>query len=329
MNTRKLSATDRLILAAVHLDANRPIATVARLAGVRAHTVQYTLACLREGGLIRRRPMVDVHRLGYTQYALFLDVRLTSEGAKERLLGYFSESRDTSDVFEIGGEFQYGVVLTVDEFYRVPRFLGSVARIPGVELLAKAFTMRLSTCLAHRGYLGELAGVTGRIEYRHGPGRVEIDELDHRILGALYRHPQTSGRDLARSLGLPGATFHHRLKKLEREGVILGYVYGMNAAALGMHRFRVLVSARGFEDVSWEELARFAEHHPNVVCLIQCLGDWDYEFEVEVEEPHEVNRLAQEIAQLFKSSAASTRTVPLFRFPKASAYPFSLGPGPG
>src|SRR3954468_21100350 len=105
MNTRKLSAADRLILSAVHLDANRPIASVARIEGVRAHAAQYTLASLRESGVIRRRPMGGVHRPRYAQYAFFLDVHLASEGAKERLLRFLSESRDTSDVFELGGEF--------------------------------------------------------------------------------------------------------------------------------------------------------------------------------------------------------------------------------
>src|SRR3954447_8465167 len=98
MSTRKLSATDRLILSAVHLDADRPISAVARLTGVRAHTVQYTLACLRDSGLIRRRPVIDVHRLGFAQHAFFLNVRLASVGARERLLGFFSGSPHVSHV---------------------------------------------------------------------------------------------------------------------------------------------------------------------------------------------------------------------------------------
>src|SRR4051812_23428884 len=110
MITRKLSATDRLILSAVHLDADRPISAISRLTGVRAHTVQYALASMRESGLIRRRPVIDVHRLGFAQYAFFLNVRLTSAGARERLLGFFSGAPHVSHVFELGGEYQYGVV---------------------------------------------------------------------------------------------------------------------------------------------------------------------------------------------------------------------------
>src|SRR5215213_1469247 len=128
MKARTLSAADRLILSAVHLDANRPIASIVRLTGVRAHTGQYSLASLRESGLIRRRPIIDVHRLGYAQYACFLNVRFASAGARERLLGFFSSSPHISHVFELGGEYQYGVVLTVDDFYRVHWFLRAVAR---------------------------------------------------------------------------------------------------------------------------------------------------------------------------------------------------------
>lgn len=50
-----------------------------------------------------------------------------------------------------------------------------------------------------------------------------MDEKDEAIIRVLKRKAGLSSRSLARMVGLPISTVHRRVKKLEREGVIVGY----------------------------------------------------------------------------------------------------------
>lgn len=50
-----------------------------------------------------------------------------------------------------------------------------------------------------------------------------MDEKDEVIVRVLERKAGLSSRSLSRIVGLPISTVHRRVKKLEREGVIIGY----------------------------------------------------------------------------------------------------------
>lgn len=63
---------------------------------------------------------------------------------------------------------------------------------------------------------------------------VTLDPFDHAILVALSTNARMSITDLAREIGLTKTPTQARLKRLEADGVILGYRAQLNAAALGL-----------------------------------------------------------------------------------------------
>lgn len=60
-----------------------------------------------------------------------------------------------------------------------------------------------------------------------------IDEIDHRIIMRLQEDARLSNAALAKEVGLTVSTVHERVKKLEKKGVIKGYVAIVNAEAVG------------------------------------------------------------------------------------------------
>lgn len=50
-----------------------------------------------------------------------------------------------------------------------------------------------------------------------------MDEKDEAIIGVLERKAGLSSRSLSKMVGLPISTVHRRVKRLEREGTIIGY----------------------------------------------------------------------------------------------------------
>ncbi|MFA5050012.1 MAG: Lrp/AsnC family transcriptional regulator [Candidatus Micrarchaeia archaeon] len=61
----------------------------------------------------------------------------------------------------------------------------------------------------------------------------ELDEKDLMILELLKENAKNSINQIARKTNIPVATVHHRLKKLERDGVIKKYTIILNKEKLG------------------------------------------------------------------------------------------------
>ena len=51
-----------------------------------------------------------------------------------------------------------------------------------------------------------------------------MDEIDAKIIGALYKNARKSYREIARELDVSLATVANRVRKLESDGVIVGYI---------------------------------------------------------------------------------------------------------
>ena len=267
--------------------------------------------------------MTDVHKMGFTQYSVFITPHFESMAAKTRLLKFLIQSDLTSDVFELGGDYQYGLVVTVLDIEAVYQFLNKLSQLPGVEIVDKSVSIRISATLFQRSYLASHKGGPKHITYRRSEVRVRLDEIDHLILQGMHQHPGESVRELARALKLPNSTVAKRIRAMEESEAILGYVYGVSSQRFGMEAYRLIVHTKGFDYNFWQKLFNFAMKHPQILCLFQCIGSWDYEFEIEVDDRTKVASIVQEVREFLGTSVISIRSLPLFSFPKSTGYPFS------
>ncbi|MEM4662667.1 MAG: Lrp/AsnC family transcriptional regulator [Candidatus Diapherotrites archaeon] len=61
-----------------------------------------------------------------------------------------------------------------------------------------------------------------------------MDHLDEKILDALRENSALSKRKIAKSTGLPLTTVFHRIKKMEKEGIIKKYTIEVDPEKLGL-----------------------------------------------------------------------------------------------
>ena len=84
-----------------------------------------------------------------------------------------------------------------------------------------------------------LRGYSGDVPQRLG---LKLDPDDLRILSALYFRGVCPARALRESLGFSRLTFHLRVRRLKRAGIIAG---ASDAIDIELHNLNLTVSARG------------------------------------------------------------------------------------
>jgi Lrp/AsnC family leucine-responsive transcriptional regulator len=111
-----------------------------------------------------------------------------------------------------------------------------------------------------------------------------LDETDRRILRALQQDARLTTAQLAEKVGLSTTPCWNRLKRLETQGYIDGYIALLNAAKLGLPETVIIeVTLDRHDD---EVLARFGEllaQLPEVIEAYLTTGDYDYFVKVAVE----------------------------------------------
>ncbi len=102
---------------------------------------------------------------------------------------------------------------------------------------------------------------------------MKIEELDRKILRVLNRDARMSFRRIAKELRISPTTLYNKVKKLERSGVLKGYIPLINKESLGYDLMAIIsLRVRQEKDIEVQKaIAKF----PQVGAVYEVTGDWD------------------------------------------------------
>ena len=126
-----------------------------------------------------------------------------------------------------------------------------------------------------------------------------IDDIDRRILMLLQEDARLSNAALAKEVGLTVSTVHERVKKLERKGIIKGYVALVDADALGQPitafiRLSVGVSTESYLE-SKNSVMNACLAEPEVLECHGVAGEDCYVLKVRTASPKALEKLVERI----------------------------------
>lgn len=107
--------------------------------------------------------------------------------------------------------------------------------------------------------------------------KVELDDVDLRLLRALRRDARASGSALAAEVGISESTVSLRLKRLRSSGVIRGFSVDIDTSALGIP-LQALISVRlaQHDRAEIDAFTAAAPKFPGVVRMYHMAGADDY-----------------------------------------------------
>ena len=120
----------------------------------------------------------------------------------------------------------------------------------------------------------------------------DLDGIDRLILNELQRDGRVSHAELASRVGLSTSACHRRVRRLEAEGVIAGYVMIVDTEAIGRD-LDVFVEV-SLMSQSEESLRRFEDEVrgcPEVMSCHLVAGDADYLLHLAVQDHRDFERI--------------------------------------
>jgi len=102
---------------------------------------------------------------------------------------------------------------------------------------------------------------------------VMIEELDRKILNALNRDARMSFRRIAKELGISPTTLYTKVKKLEKSGVIKGYIPLIDTESVGYNLMAIIsLRVKQEKDIDVQDvISKF----PQVGAVYEVTGEWD------------------------------------------------------
>ncbi len=136
---------------------------------------------------------------------------------------------------------------------------------------------------------------------------VEYDELDMRVLRSLLSDARKSVLEISRQLDENSRTVLNRLRRLEKDKIIVGYGANIVLPEIGYTYYKLNMILE--KNVSYSKLLSFAEKLPNTIYVDETLGKYDFELNVEVQDERELDAIIDQIKRL----TGGLRNLEIFR----------------
>lgn len=108
-------------------------------------------------------------------------------------------------------------------------------------------------------------------------GAVKLDELDLRILDALYQDGRITKKNLSEKIGLSATRCWERMQKMEKSGVIEGYHTDLDLKRLfGVSLFFTQLKVRNYTFTRQQRIEEILNSMNEVLSCYSVMGEVDY-----------------------------------------------------
>lgn len=317
-----LTPNERIVAFAAQFRARASVSELSTATGLRAHTVRYALDRLLERKILQPYSFIDIEGIGYTAYNLLCALSSHRQSVRLGFERALVQHQNVSSVYRIGGDYHYRILILAKSSRELLETTDRLVGASGDTVFDRSFVIRCGAWLFSRKYLHPKGRPAAPLEVASRSSSRALDPIDFQILQLVGQEGGWQLSGIASKLKVPISTVEYRIRKLQKDGVIKGWVYSVEAGAIGMFSYRLHVEMRQVDPATARALYSFCAKHLDVFSLTRCIGSWDYEIAIEVETQEQVTEIVQSLYESLSATVRSIRAIPIFSCLKSSMFPF-------
>jgi len=120
-----------------------------------------------------------------------------------------------------------------------------------------------------------------------------LDLKDRKILFELEQNSRQSLNQLAKKVRLSKETAFHRIKSLEKRGIIKKYILEVDSYKLGYQFYPILIKFQNTTPAKEKEIYDYLAKDKNVAWLTKCEGSWDINLTAIAKDNFELNNFLE------------------------------------
>ncbi len=301
-----MTEVDKKILTQLDISARANLKELARKIRSPYHVVSYRFEQLIKNGIIKKFVTeFGLGKLGYFVYKIFFQLKGLTKEREEEFFSYLVKHEDIIWVAKCEGRWDLMIAIYAKDVIEFSKIKDEIFRKYGDLIAEYDTTIIKEVYILKRSYL--LYPNESRIFpknykqefYIAGNETVRLDESDKKILKLIPDNARFKLIDLTKKAKLNVKTVSSKLKKLEAGGVVQGYTILINLNRIGYKFYKMIIYLQDIGEESYASFMKFCKRHPNIIHLIEAIGPWEIELEIETFSDKEYYELGKAIRNKF------------------------------
>ncbi|MBI4174269.1 MAG: Lrp/AsnC family transcriptional regulator [Candidatus Aenigmarchaeota archaeon] len=318
----KLDLTDRKILMEIDTGSRASFSKTGRRLGIGKNNVQYRVSKLVEDGVIKKFvTQVSLAKFGLSLAKIYFQLSGYDEKTEAELCKYLLNDKRISWVAKCEGRWDLMIGTYVEnilQFLEVKDdFFEKFGRhVTGYDVvfLTEGYTSQRTYLINKKSYYSK------KVERFMGSGRIKFKKQDVELLKFIANNARFNYTEIAKKFRINVKTAQARIKNLEKLGIIQGYVTFLDIKKIGYNFFKLCVYTKG-DKKQMESFIRYCLELPNVIHVIESVGQWEVELEIETETLQDFYGLTHQIRNKFTGFIRKTESIIISEEVKLDFFP--------
>lgn len=296
-----LDKIDFRILWNLDYNARAGLSELAKKVNLSKQNLNYRLKKLvKEGIILGFMSVIDIHHLGYLTHRVYFRFKNVDEKKEQEIINYFKNHKHILWFVSISGSWDIEAVFTARNFIHFNNIFKKIKEDLGNYFSKYNVSFSIFNYHFTRDYL-----LNKKREefipkyYGFEPKQEQLDNLDVNILIQLSENCRQNNQEIAKKLGVTYHTIKNRIKIMEKKKIIQSHRILINLEKINRKYYKALIKLNNPAKEDEKKLYSFCSQYSSVVYLVEVLGEWQLEFEAEVENQEEFTVLLRKIRNEF------------------------------
>ena len=291
---------DKRILYELDLDSRISASQLARKIRKSKETVNFRITRLLKMGYLKGfYSVLNTSKMGWYYYKFYLKFKNSTPAKEQEILKYLSRQKHIAYLASVEGNYDCLALVMIRGPEEMLSVVDAFMREYGAYIQEKEIVTVLS---AHRFnqrflYPGEEAKDS---TYPVKLGAYPLDEIDKRILNIVNANARMPLTEIAQKIGADAKVVKYRLRKLERDGIILGYVTSLNFDKIGTQFTQLNISLT--DPTKRHAIIEFFSGTKKCLFAVELLGKYDLTIELHVDDNKQLKGILNAFRETFAGS---------------------------
>lgn len=292
---RKLDRTDRKIILELDTNARATFSEIGKKLGIGKNNVQYRVKRLVEDGVIRKFvTQFSLGTLGLFLGKFYLQLSGFGKDKETEIYAYLINDKRISWVAKCEGRWDLMIGCYVESIKQLSEIKQDFFKKYEKYITSYDAVFLVEGYTSQRTYLLSKNAMPKKIKKFIGNKKTELSDKDKQIVRLIANDGRFNYLDIAQKTGLNIKTAQRRIRELEKKGVIQGYVTFLDPKKIGYSFFKLCIYLHNYES-KLDAFLSYCMELPNVVHVIESLGPWEIELEIETETLEDFYKLTHQI----------------------------------
>lgn len=294
-----LDLKDRKILYQLDLNSRKSFAEIAKKVRLSKEVVQYRVKRLQDDGYINYfTTVIDSNKLGYISFRCFVKCQNLNLEKEKEIIDFLKPR--VGWVVNVRGKWDFNIAVWKKNIQEFMSFWNDFY-IKFSDIITDYTCNPLPTMWIYtKGWL--LNNDTDSSEcniWGIDNGLADFDDIDRKILSLIVTSARMPSLEIAKLLKVTEGTIRQRLKKLEKEKIILRYSVFLDITKFDMHYFKLHFHVKNINEQIILKIREYAHLQPNIIFSNDAIGGHFLEFDLNVESTEKLYKIIDEFREKF------------------------------